>query len=149
MLMGQAYCFICGKRGKGWNFRIRETMKDWEAFPKSCEPKGQCGAGGGQVGRRGVSKEAAEKYLWHWREEPAMSTEGNHDYEFQGIKTLSTQLIPTDADWMRLRWPNKCPVQTVSASSRPICPHITHSAGPVARHPDWESTTSVPQPGEG
>lgn len=44
----------------------------------------------------GASKEAAEKYLWHQEEEIVLSTKRNHGYEFQGIKTLSTQLIPTD-----------------------------------------------------
>ena len=48
------------------------------------------------VGGRRTSKEAAEKYLLHQGEEVVMSTKGNHGYEFQGIETLSTQLIPTD-----------------------------------------------------
>lgn len=55
----------------------------------------QWGRERGDGGRR-TSKEAAEKYLRHQGEEVVMSTKGNHGYEFQGIETLSTQLIPTD-----------------------------------------------------
>ena len=47
-----------------------------------------------------------EKYLRHQGEEVVMSTKGNHGYEFQGIETLSTQLIPTDVGWISLWWPN-------------------------------------------
>lgn len=49
-----------------YRWKIRETLKDWKVFPKSCEPKGQLnGGGGGRRGRWGAGREAAEKYLWH------------------------------------------------------------------------------------
>jgi hypothetical protein len=34
-----------------------------------------------------------------------ISTKGNHGYGFQGIETLSTQLIPTDVGWISPQWP--------------------------------------------
>jgi hypothetical protein len=59
------------------------------------EAKQKVSSTGGRVGA-GNSKQAAEKYLWHQGEEVVISTKGNHGYGFQGIETLSTQLIPTD-----------------------------------------------------
>ena len=103
---GRLYCFISEKWGKSQNLSIRETMKDWEVFPKACKPKGQFNEGVRAVGWGGASKEAAEKSLWPQGEEAVMSTKGNHGYEFQGIKTLSTQLIPADVGWISLQWPN-------------------------------------------
>lgn len=43
------------------------------------------GAAGSGKGKEGESQGAAEKYLWHQREEIVMSTKGNHGYELQGI----------------------------------------------------------------
>lgn len=75
---------------QGNDERLRTISKGMQT-----ERSTQWGQGRGSGGRR-TSKEAAEKYLRHQGEEVVMSTEGNHGYEFQGIKTLSTLLIPTD-----------------------------------------------------
>lgn len=87
---------------QGHDERLRSISKgtQTERSVQSVVVEGGAGAvrGGGCGGEGEVraSKEAAEKYLWHQGEEVVMSTKGNHGYEFQGIKTLSTQLIPTD-----------------------------------------------------
>lgn len=95
------YCFICEKSGKWW-----KIVKNFQSHINR-----KVNSKGGGERRWGASKGAAEKCLWHQREESVMSTKGNHGYEFQGIKTLSTQLIPVDVSWITLRWPNMCTVK--------------------------------------
>lgn len=105
---------------------------------------------GGEGGGEGGSKQRSS-----WEVFVAPGRRGSDAHERKPWLWISGHQDPVNTANPCGCWLNKpsvtkqCTVETVSASSRPICPHITHSAGSVARPPDRGSTASVPQLNEG
>ena len=105
---------------------------------------GGCGGGGGgeskqrsswevfvAPGRRGCDVHKRKPWLWISGHQDPVNTANPHGC------------------WLnKPSMTKQCTVETMSASSRPICPHITHSAGSAARPPDGGSIASLPQPDE-